>query len=87
MSNAARVPILDPDAPRDDEARRLFSAYTAFRGRVANSSRIWAHNPYLAKFNLLAAILPQREGAGQMLPARIKEMAVLKTSHVNSCHY
>jgi hypothetical protein len=86
-SNAARVPILDPEAPRDDEARHLFSAYTAFRGRVANSSRIWAHNPYLAKFNLLAAILPQREGAGQLLPAKIKEMAVLKTSHVNSCNY
>jgi alkylhydroperoxidase family enzyme len=87
MADSARVSILDPEAPKDDAARRLFAAYTAFRGRVANSSRIWAHNPYLAKFNLLAAILPQREGAGQMLSARVKEMAVLKTSHVNSCHY
>jgi hypothetical protein len=87
MSDAARVPILDPDLPRDEESRRLFAAYTAFRGRVANSSRIWAHNPYLAKFNLLAAILPQREGAGQVLPAKIKEMAVLRTSRVNTCNY
>lgn len=87
MNDTARVPILDPATPRDEDARRLFSAYTAFRGRVANSSRIWAHNPHLAKFNLLAAILPQREGAGQLLPAKIKEMAVLKTSHVNSCNY
>ena len=87
MVDAARVPILDPEAPRDEAARRLFGAYTAFRGRVTNSSRIWAHNPYLAKFNLLAAILPQREGAGQTLSAKIKEMAVLKTSHVNTCNY
>ena len=87
MTDSARVPILDPEAPATEAARNLFSAYTAFRGRVANSSRIWAHNPYLAKFNLLAAILPQREGAGQLLPASVKEMAILKTSHVNSCNY
>jgi hypothetical protein len=87
MTATARVPILDPDKPANDMMRRLFAAYTAFRGRVANSSAVWANQPYLARFNLLAYVLPQREGAGQRLTCKIKEMAILKTSHVNTCRY
>ena len=87
MTDTARVPILDPETPRNEMMRRLFAAYTAFRGRVANSSRVWANQPYLARFNLLAYVLPQREGAGQRLTCKIKEMAILKTSHVNTCRY
>jgi hypothetical protein len=69
------------------ESARYFEACTAFRGRVANSARVWGHIPYIARFYLLASILPQREGAGAVLSSKIKEMAVLKTSHVNSCAY
>lgn len=87
MADTARVPILDPEAPTSEFMRKLFAAYTAFRGRVANSSRVWANQPYLARFNLLAYILPQREGAGQRLTCKIKELAILKTSHVNTCRY
>ncbi len=29
----------------------------------------------------------QRQGAGSVLSAKIKEMAVIKTSHLNGCKY
>lgn len=86
MTDTARVPIIDP-ATTTGEVARFCAGCTMFRGRVANSARVWAHIPYAAKFHLLAAITQQREGAGALLSCKIKEMAILKTSHVNTCAY
>jgi hypothetical protein len=54
---------------------------------VPNSSRVWGHIPAIAKLQLPAGVALQREGAGGVLSCRIKEMAVLRTSHVNTCNY
>lgn len=86
MSDDARVPILDL-ASATGEVARFFEASAQLRGRVPNSSRVWGHIPYIAKFQLPAGVALQREGAGGVLSCRIKEMAVLKTSHVNTCSY
>jgi hypothetical protein len=82
----SRVSIIDPQTATDEVAR-FFEATTRFRGRVPNSSLVWGHIPYIAKFQLLAGAGLQREAGGGVLSCRIKEMAVLKTSHVNSCAY
>ena len=82
----SRVPIIDPLAATG-EAARFFEASTQFRGRVPNSARVWGHIPHIAKFQLLGGVGLQREGGGGLLSCRIKEMAVLKTSHVNGCAY
>ena len=81
----SRVPITDP-LTATGETARFFEASKQFRGRVPNSARVWGHIPHVTKFQLLAGIGLQREGGG-MLSCRIKEMAVLKTSHVNGCAY
>ena len=81
-----RVPLLDPRTATGDVAR-FFEATALFRGRVPNSACTWAYVPDIAKFFLLAGTPLQREGAGGVLSCRIKEMAVLKTSHANSCNY
>jgi hypothetical protein len=81
-----RVPLLDPTTA-SGEVARFFEATSEFRGRVPNSARTWAHVPHVAKFFLLAGTPLQREGAGGVLSCRIKEMAVLKTSHANACRY
>jgi hypothetical protein len=86
MAYEVRVPLLEPEKATGENAR-FFQACTTFRGRVANSAKLWGHIPHIAKFQLLGGILPQREGAGAMLSSKIKEMGVLKTSHVNSCAY
>lgn len=82
----SRAPIIDP-ASATGQTALFFEATTELRGRVPNSSRVWGHNPHLAKFQLPLGTALQREGAGGILSCRIKEMAVLKTSHVNTCHY
>lgn len=86
MTDDARVPILDA-LSATGEVARFFEASAQLRGRVPNSSLVWGHIPYIAKFQLPAGVALQREGAGGFLSCRIKEMAVLKTSHVNTCAY
>lgn len=86
MAHTARVTLIDP-ATASGETQRLFASSTQSRGRVPNSARVWANIPYVAKFHYLSGLALQREGAGGVLTCRIKEMAVLKTSNVNSCAY
>jgi len=86
MPYEARAPILEL-ASATGEVARFFEASAQLRGRVPNSSLVWGHIPYLAKFALPAGVALQREGAGGVLSCRIEEMAVLKTSHVNTCAY
>lgn len=86
MVYEVRAPMLDP-ATASGEIARFFEASAQMRGRIPNSTRVWGHIPYLARFQLPAGAVLQREGAGGYLSCRIKEMAVLKTSHVNSCNY
>ena len=81
-----RVPVVDPRTATGEVAR-FFEATARFRGRVPNSSLVWGHIPYVAKFQLLAGVALQREGGGGLLSCRIKEMAILRTSHVNTCSY
>jgi len=86
MADTVRAPLLDIENASGETAR-FFAATAQMRGRVPNSSRVWGHIPHIAKFQLPAGSVLQREGAGGVLSCRIKEMAVLKTSHVNSCNY
>lgn len=86
MTDSARASLIDPHTA-SGQAARLFEASTASLGRVPNSVRAWAHIPHIAGFQLLAGVALQREGAGSVLSCRIKEMAVLKTSHANRCAY
>lgn len=84
---SARVPIVDIESTTGEVAW-LFRASLELRSRVPRSSRVWGANiPRIAKLQLLLGMPLQREGAGGVLPCRIKEMAVLKTSYVNACAY
>ncbi len=69
------------------EAAALFEGVTRLLGRVANSFRVMAHQPYVAKMILPLTVALMREGLGTTLPTKIKEMAVIKTSHLNGCAY
>lgn len=86
MSYEPRAPIHDPEAATGEMAH-FFRGSTQLRGITTNSARVWANVPQIAKFQLLANVALQREGAGGVLPCRLKEMAVIKTSHLNGCAY
>ena len=78
--------MLEPKSA-DSEAAKLFQGAQAMLGRIPNSYRVLARVPLISKFLLPLNAVLQREGAGSLLTAKIKEMAVIKTSQLNGCRY
>jgi alkylhydroperoxidase family enzyme len=75
----------------DEEAsgpvKELFDTSNQLLGRVANLQRILAHSPYLARWFLPLVAAIRQPTAGAVSPARLRNLAVLKTSLVNGCRY
>tara|TARA_R110002110_G_scaffold284987_2_gene499261 strand:+ start:27220 stop:27909 length:690 start_codon:yes stop_codon:yes gene_type:complete len=82
----ARVPVINPEnAP--DELKHFYEAVTGLVGRVPNAYRTMAHAPYLAMLFLPFQAANQREWPGVRMSGKIKEMVIIKTSHINGCEY
>ncbi len=81
-----RVGMVDDDQAAGD-IKNLFDAARAMLGRVPNSYRVLARVPQVSKLLIPFNAVIQREGAGSLLSTRIKEMVVIKTSHINACSY
>lgn len=81
-----RVSMIDP-ATATGDAAILFEAVTAMLGRVPNSYRILGNSPLVAKMLIPFNAVVQRQGAGSVLTTKLKEMVVIKTSHLNGCKY
>ncbi len=84
--HGCRVPLIDPADATGDVAV-LYDAVEAMLGRVPHSYRVMAHSPHVAKMLVPYNAVLQREGAGSVLETKIKEMVVIKTSHLNGCDY
>ena len=82
----SRIDLVDLDID-DDEIQNMFTAVTAMLGRVPNSYKVLAPPPLVAKMLVPFNAVVQREGAGSVLSTKIKEMVVIKTSHLNGCKY
>ena len=76
---------------KDEEAsgavKELFVSSHQLLGRTANLLRILAHSPYLARWFLPLVAAVRQPDAGAVTPARLRNLAVLKTSLVNGCRY
>ncbi|MGI9594600.1 MAG: hypothetical protein ACR2QK_00485 [Acidimicrobiales bacterium] len=86
MSDQARVPMIEPEEAAGD-VKVLYDAVEAMLGRVPHSYRIMANSPHVAKMLVPFNAVLQRQGAGSVLGTKIKEMVVIKTSHLNGCAY
>jgi alkylhydroperoxidase family enzyme len=75
----------------DEEAtgavKDVFDASNQLLGRTANLLRILAHTPYVAQWFLPLVAAVRQPDAGAVSPARLRNLAVLKTSIVNGCRY
>ena len=71
----------------DQEIQNMFSAVKEMLGRVPNSYRTLARSALVAKMLVPFNATVQREGAGSILTSKLKEMVVIKTSHINECSY
>lgn len=82
----SRISMIAPEEAQGDVAD-LFRAAEKMLGRVPNFYRVAAHSPHVAKLMLPFGAVLQREGAGSLLSSKIKEMVIIKTSHLNGCDY
>jgi alkylhydroperoxidase family enzyme len=75
----------------DEEAKGpvkdLFDASNHLLGRTANLLRILAHSPYVARWFLPLVAAVRQPDAGAVSAARLRNLAVLKTSTLNGCRY
>jgi alkylhydroperoxidase family enzyme len=77
--------ISDEDAT--GAVKDVFDASNRLLGRTANLLRILAHSPYLARWFLPLVAAVRQPHAGAVTPARLRNLAVLKTSTLNGCRY
>jgi len=82
----SRIKMIDGDEVKG-EVKLLFDGVTGMLGRVPNSYRVLARVPLVSKLLLPFNASMQREGAGSLLTSKIKEMVIIKTSHINACNY
>jgi hypothetical protein len=75
----------------DDEAtglvKEIFDSSNQLLGRTANLVRILAHSPHLARWFLPFVAAVRQPNAGAVSNVRLRNLAVLKTSTINDCHY
>jgi len=81
-----RMPKIERENLTGDLAA-FFDAVTGLLGRVPNFYRTISHAPWYAMLLLPFNASVQRQWAGSRMTGRIKEMVVIKTSHVNGCQY
>ena len=78
--------MIEPEDAHGDVAV-LYEAVEEMLGRVPHSYRVMAASPHVAKMLVPFNAVLQRQGAGSVLTTKIKEMVVIKTSHLNGCDY
>ena len=82
----ARVPLLNPrDAPAD--SKRFIEAAALLFGGMTNAIRLWAHIPHIGKLFQPLYITLERDGAGSLLPAKVRLMVLLRTHAAHAASY
>jgi alkylhydroperoxidase family enzyme len=78
------MPLIPPlsDAQASDAAKTQFQALKAKLGAVLNIFRTLGHAP-----EILEATLAMSKAIQSRLDPKLRELAYLKTSEVNGCHY
>ena len=78
-----RIPLVEPrDA--DSDTSDIYERFAESGLGVDNVMKLWANDPsFLKAFELMINALYQ----DKTLSARYRELAWLRTSQINSCHY
>ena len=80
-----RLPkITDEEA--SEEVKKVFDGARDLLGFVSNSTRTVAHSPWVARWLIPFTTAVQRESGG-VLDAKTKELAIIRTSVVNTCDF
>jgi hypothetical protein len=86
MSEESRIRMVDP-SKAEGIMGLYFKSVEQFLNRIPNSRRFAAHTPMITMLMLPFTATLQREGTGGLLSNKIKEISIIKTSHLNGCAY
>lgn len=75
------------EATASDDVQALWKGVDRLLGRVPNCWRVLAHSPDVARWLLPFAATLHRDGTGNFLDVRTKNLVVLETSITNQCAY
>ncbi|HMA35449.1 MAG TPA: hypothetical protein VKY74_13340 [Chloroflexia bacterium] len=78
-----RIPLVDPGAV-DPEMRAVFDRFLATRGNIPNMFRTMAYRSAIARTANAHMTAVLNEGT---VPTQLKELCVVRVSHLNSCAY
>ncbi|WP_136658182.1 carboxymuconolactone decarboxylase family protein [Nitratireductor sp. XY-223] len=81
-----RMPMIERENISGD-LEVFYDSVTALLGRVPRFYRTIASAPWLAMCFLPINATAQRQWPGTRISGRVKELVVIKTSHVNGCDY
>lgn len=81
----ARIEYLESDAA-GRVTGELYEAIESTIGRVSNFMKIMGHVPHLLRWTFPLGIVGQREGFSS-IPFELRNLAIVKTSLVNTCDY
>jgi len=68
----------------DQETAKIYDVYLAERGNVPNMFRTVAHRPEIFRTMISHFRAVMNTGT---LPAKLKELAIVRTSQINRCEY
>ena len=80
-----RLPKIS-DEEASEDLRRVFDGARELLGFVSNSTRTVAHSPWAVKWLIPFTTAIQRQSGG-LLDAKTKELAIIRTSAVNTCDF
>ncbi len=75
------------DSEATGPTQDLFDASNVMLGRIANLQRILSHSPLVARWFLPLVAAVRQPTAGAVSDVRLRNLACLKTSTINNCHY
>jgi len=84
-SQMALIPLIKPEEA-EGEQKRTFEILSHIRTRHVYSQLASVNSPFLSRI-MAALVYSLREGMGTILPSKIKQIAIIKTSQLNSCDY
>ena len=78
-----RIPLVEP-ADASPDVRAIYDEMQSWGGQLLNVAKLFGNHPsFLAGFSRLFEPLYRNP----MLPPRLRELAYLRASQLNACHY
>tara|TARA_B110000014_G_C19854313_1_gene442609 strand:- start:106 stop:354 length:249 start_codon:yes stop_codon:yes gene_type:complete len=79
------IPLITPENAKGEQ-KKTYKILEHIRAKHVYSQMASINSPFLSRI-ISALVYSLREGMGTILPSKIKQIAIIKTSQINTCDY